>query len=87
MNWYLYIVECSDRSLYTGITINVERRISEHNSKIGAKSVRGKLPVKLVYKELYNSQTEAAARERQIKTWHRKYKLKLIEESGLSPKI
>lgn len=78
MNWYLYIVECSDKSLYTGITTDIKRRISEHNNKIGAKSIRGKLPVKLVYNELYTSQVDAAARERQIKSWHRKYKLFLI---------
>lgn len=87
MSWYVYIVKCSDDSLYTGITNNIKRRIFEHNSKTGAKSVKGKLPVKLVYEELHNNQTEAATRERQIKTWHRKYKLKLIEKKGVSPNI
>lgn len=82
MNWYLYIVECSDKSLYTGITPNIYERVRKHNLKLGAKCVRGKLPVKLVYKELYDSRSEAARREQKIKAWHRKYKLKLIEKSG-----
>lgn len=85
MKWYLYIVECSDGSLYTGIATNTERRVWQHNNKVGAKSLMGKLPVKLVYQELYNNQTEAAKRERQIKSWHRKYKLRLIEK-GLNSK-
>ncbi len=77
--WFVYILECSDRTLFTGIITNVLRRINEHNLKIGAKSLRGKLPVKLVYKELYNSQTKAAQREREIKGWRREKKLNLIQ--------
>lgn len=80
MSWYLYIVKCSDESLYTGITTDIDRRVRQHNNKLGAKSLRGKLPVNLVYKELYNSQIEAAVRERQIKSWHRKDKLRLINK-------
>jgi len=79
MNWFVYIVECEDKSLYTGITNNVGKRIWEHNNKIGAKSLRGKLPVKLIYKETYNNHQEAAKREREIKGWRREKKLELIE--------
>ncbi len=78
MKWFLYILKCSDNSLYTGITTDIFRRIKEHNSKIGAKSLRGRLPVELVYTEEYSNQKEAAKRERNIKSWSRKYKLKLI---------
>ncbi len=78
MNWYLYIIECSDESLYTGITKDLERRVSEHNAKNGAKYVKGKLPVKLVYSELYNSHAEALKREIEIKRLNRAEKLKLI---------
>lgn len=87
MKWFVYIVECSDKnkSLYTGISPNVEERVKIHNAGKGAKSVRGKLPVQLVYTEEHNSQIEAAARERQIKSWHRKYKLNVIK-SGVNPK-
>ena len=78
MRWFLYIVECIDGSLYTGITTNPTRRIREHNLGIGAKSLKGKLPVKLVYSEVYRSQNEARKREEAIKSWKREYKLKLI---------
>ncbi|HVZ12108.1 MAG TPA: GIY-YIG nuclease family protein [Patescibacteria group bacterium] len=80
--WYVYIVQCSDESLYTGISPDVNARLKKHNLGLGAKAIRGKLPVKLVYQELYNNQIAAAAREREIKSWHRKYKLKLIETAN-----
>jgi putative endonuclease len=76
--WYLYILKCSDDSLYTGITTNIKRRVKQHNLGKGAKSLRGKLPVKLVYSEEFMSQNEAAKREKAIKGWKREYKLKLI---------
>lgn len=81
MGWYVYVVKCTDDSLYTGITKNIKRRIEEHNSnnRLGAKSLRNKRPVVLVYCENYETQNEAAKRERYIKSWKRKNKLKLIE--------
>ncbi len=81
MKWYVYICRCADGSLYTGITKNLKRRIEEHNSdnRLGAKSLRYRRPVALVYYELFTTQEEAAERERSIKRWTRKYKLKLIE--------
>ncbi|OGE44549.1 hypothetical protein A3H18_00035 [Candidatus Daviesbacteria bacterium RIFCSPLOWO2_12_FULL_38_10] len=77
--WYLYIVKCRNNSLYTGITTNIRRWIFEHNNRLGAKSIRGKLPVILVYKEAYDNQIEAARREREIKGWRREKKIKLIK--------
>ena len=81
MSWYTYIVRCQDDSLYTGITTDLKRRVQEHNTnnKTGAKSLRHKRPVVLVYYETFGSQTEAAKREKSVKRWTRKYKLKLIE--------
>ncbi len=79
MDWNVYMVRCKDKSLYTGITNNVSRRIWQHNHKIGAKSLYGKLPVKLVYKEKAENQIIAAKREREIKGWTRKKKLELIK--------
>lgn len=79
MKWSVYIVECSDKSLYTGISNDVSRRIWKHNNKLGAVSVRGKLPVKLVYKELCKSKVEAAKRESVIKGWNREKKLRLVK--------
>ncbi len=78
MNWYVYIVECRDKSFYTGMTTDIERRLKEHNSKAGAKSIMGKLPVTLVYFEEFQTQSEARKREASIKKWTREYKLKLI---------
>lgn len=78
MSWYLYIVKCSDDTLYTGITTDITRRIKTHNKSRGSKYVRTRLPVELVYSETLNSQTEAIKREIFVKTWSRERKLKLI---------
>ena len=82
-DWFLYIVRAADNSLYTGITLDVDRRLIEHNTdKIkGAKSLRGKKPVKLVYTEEYDNQHDARVREAQIKKWNSSYKWKLIERN------
>lgn len=84
MNWYVYIVKCADGSLYTGITNDLKRRIREHNydNRLGAKSLRYRRPVSLVFSEEHKTQTGAARRERSIKQWTREYKLKLIEKFG-----
>jgi len=80
MKWFVYILKCNDNSLYTGITTDLKRRELEHNTdnKLGAKSLRGKRPVKVVYYEIYKSQGEARKREEAIKNWKREYKIKLI---------
>jgi len=80
MKWYLYIAKCNDDTLYTGITTNVRRREQEHNvdNQRGAKSLKGKRPIKIIYTEKYQTQSEARKREEEIKSWKRKYKLKLI---------
>ncbi len=84
--WYLYIIKCSDDTLYTGISIDVAKRIKRHNSGHGAKSIKGKLPVLLVYHEPHESHLSAARREREIKRWKRSQKLKLIEEKYSEPR-
>ena len=77
--WFVYIVECADLSLYTGITLDVERRIKEHNdSARGAKSIRYKRPVHLVYQEAYEDHRDAAKREYEIKQLKREAKIQLI---------
>lgn len=80
MKWYTYMVRCNDDSLYTGITTHLKRRIDMHNSKKGAKSLMGKLPVVLVYNEAFGNQNEALKREYEIKNWDREEKLALVEE-------
>lgn len=61
MIWYVYIAKCKDNTLYTGITTDIKRRENEHNTsnKYGAKSLREKRPIKIVYFEEYPSQIEA----------------------------
>lgn len=78
MNCYLYIVRCQDKSLYTGITNNIEKRLIQHNSGKGAKSIRGKLPVTLVYSERFATKSEALKREYEIKRWSKKEKEVLV---------
>ena len=68
---YVYIVECRDGSYYTGLAINVEERLGQHNSGKGAKYTRSRLPVKIVYVETCVSLSDALKRERQIKQMRR----------------
>lgn len=76
--WYVYIVECADGTLYTGITDDVESRILAHNSGKGAKYTKGRGPVNLKYKEELKDRSEATKREGEIKKISRKEKLTLI---------
>lgn len=76
---YTYIVECSDGSLYTGWTNDIEKRIRAHNSGQGAKYTKPRRPVTLVYKEEFDTKEEAMSREYAIKRFSRAQKLLLIE--------
>jgi len=77
--WYVYMVECADGTLYSGVTTDVERRIKEHNdSPKGAKYTRAKRPVVLVYTESCENRSEATKREYALKQLSREEKLKLI---------
>jgi len=76
--WFVYIVECADRTLYTGITNDLERRVDEHNTGRGARYTRGRGPVALRYHELQLDRSRAATRECEIKALSRHEKLKLI---------
>ncbi len=77
---YVYIVECSDGTLYTGWTRNVRARVRAHNAGRGARYTRGRRPVRLRYWERHPSRAAAMRRERAIKRWSRAKKLALIEE-------
>ena len=76
--WVLYILECKDGSLYTGITDHLERRIAAHRAGKGAKYTRGRGPLELVYHEEVASHSEALKREIAIKRLARQEKLQLI---------
>ena len=76
--YFLYIIECSDKSLYTGITNNLERRFNEHKNGKGGHYTSAKGAVKIVYTEEHKDRSSALKRESQIKSWTRKKKLNLI---------
>lgn len=77
--WFVYIVECSDKSLYTGITVDLDRRVLEHNtSNKGAKYTRPRRPVQLVYSEAHGDRSSASKRESAIKKLSRSDKLTLL---------
>lgn len=82
MNYFIYMVKCSDDTLYTGITTNIQRRIKEHNnSDKGAKYTKVRRPVTLVYTEKCEDRSSASKREYEIKHFSRKEKLALLEEN------
>ena len=76
-NWVLYILECCDGTLYTGITNDLCRRLSEHQTGTGAKYTKGRSPVKLIYTEEYGSRSDASKREVEVKRMSRGDKLLL----------
>lgn len=78
--WYVYILRCHDDTLYTGITIDLERRLDEHNhSRLGARYTRNRRPVRLIYSIRQESRSAASRLERQIKRLSRQQKQLLIE--------
>lgn len=78
MSFYVYILACSDGTLYTGYTDNPERRVRVHNAGKGAKYTRSRRPVELVYREAFGDKSAALRREREIKRLTRAQKLALI---------
>lgn len=75
---YTYILKCSDGTLYTGWTNNIEKRVACHNAGKGAKYTKARLPVELVHHEIFETKEEAMKRECEIKKMSRKEKLWLI---------
>ena len=78
--WKLYMLRCADGSLYTGITTDVDKRITAHNAGKGAKYTRSRRPVELVYSENCEDHSVALKRELEIKALTREQKLKLIQK-------
>ncbi len=76
---YVYIVECRDKTLYTGWTTDIERRVSQHNKGEGAKYTRARRPVVLKYFEEFDTNREAMKRECEIKKLSRQDKIKLFD--------
>ncbi|MCG8380182.1 MAG: GIY-YIG nuclease family protein [Proteobacteria bacterium] len=81
--WVVYILRCSDQTLYTGITSDLERRLQEHNhdNKLAAAYTRSRRPVTLIYHETYTDRATATKREAEIKKLSRQEKEQLIENN------
>ena len=78
MGWTVYMLECADTSLYTGITLNLERRLAEHANGKGAKYTKHRGPFTVVFTERQETRGQALKREAAIKSMMRKAKLGLI---------
>ena len=78
MTWYVYIIECNDGSLYTGITNDLDKRINAHNAGRGAKYTKSRLPVRLRYSEPATNRSQASQREYAIKILRKSAKIYLI---------
>ena len=78
MHWTVYMLECADTTLYTGITTDLDRRLAEHAAGKGARYTKGRGPFRLVYCETCVGRAEASRRETAIKFLHRKKKRQLL---------
>ena len=78
MPWIVYMLECADNSLYTGITTDLDRRLAEHATGKGARYTKGRGPFRLVYRETCVGRAEASRRETAIKLLDRAKKLRLF---------
>lgn len=78
--WYLYILRCGHGELYTGITVDVQKRFEAHCAGKGAKFTRGRGPLKIVYQEVCGTHSDALKRELQIKALPREKKEALIAD-------
>ncbi len=78
MNWSVYMILCSDDSLYTGITTDIDRRLAQHASRRGAKYFRGREPGPVVYLEAGHNRSSASKREAEIKKLPPQTKRQLI---------
>ncbi|MEK7507866.1 MAG: GIY-YIG nuclease family protein [Patescibacteria group bacterium] len=79
--YYVYILQCDDGSLYTGMTNDVERRFSEHKNRTGGHYTSSHKVQKIIYKEQFETKSEALKREVQIKGWRREKKLSLVNKN------
>lgn len=85
--YHLYILKCADKTLYTGITTDLERRIVEHNdSKLGAKYTSARRPVKLAYSRKFKNRSLASKEEARIKKFTKIQKLELIKKAKIKVK-
>ena len=79
-NWFVYILNCADGTLYTGITNDLDRRIKAHNAGTASKYTRVRRPVSIVYSEEVETKGDALRRELQIKRLTRSEKMEIIKK-------
>jgi len=77
--WYVYLLLCSDNSLYTGITTDVNKRFLDHKNGKGGAYTRSHPPVKIVYSEKLKDKSSALKRELQIKSWSKQKKIEVLQ--------
>ena len=80
--WVVYMLRCSDGSLYTGVTTDVKRRSKQHNAGTASRYTRSCLPVRLAYQEPHSTQSSALRREVAVKAMTRAEKESLIRRAG-----
>jgi len=83
IQWSVYILRCGDGSYYTGVTKSVKRRVEEHENGKGAKYLRGRGPLEVVFQKIVESYGSALKKEKKIKKLSRINKIKLISDSSL----
>ncbi|HEX4607515.1 MAG TPA: GIY-YIG nuclease family protein [Urbifossiella sp.] len=77
-SWWVYVVRCADGTLYTGVSTDPDRRLSQHNAGTASKYTRSRRPVEMVYRERRRERSDALKREAALKTLPRRAKLALI---------
>jgi putative endonuclease len=80
--YYVYLIQCEDDSIYTGITTDIERRLKEHRNHIGSRYTSSHNVKKLLYSEKFPTRSKALKREAEIKKWRREEKLNLIRSNN-----
>jgi putative endonuclease len=81
MTYFVYLLLCKDKSIYTGITTDLTRRLREHKNNIGSRYTRAHIAKKFLYSEKYPSRSAALKREAEIKSWRRNKKLFLVNHN------
>ena len=80
VSYFVYILECANGTLYTGITTDIKRRFEEHRAKAGSHYTASHKAKKIVYKEIAPTRSEALKREAELKSWRREKKLALFNK-------
>jgi len=83
--WHLYLIRCNDGSLYTGITTDVQRRLTDHQNSRGARRLRGRGPLELVFSQQIGDRSLAQQLEWQIKRWSKTEKERLVRGETALP--